>query len=174
MFTLFPSVLAVTPVFQLTECGVIKRFSQWVSTSTLPKPGQPFEWKPGHLIYGAWSLWSHTSRTERQQPGRLSSSHFQGRIPTHGKDPVVYVRVRWIMETPNWHQRALSLQNVEAGHQPKERKGSPHNTTIETFSFAQAVFPSVLRSWTTLLLSFLCPVKTQWFFPIIIIITEDF
>ena len=45
------------------------------------------------------------------------------RSHAHVKDPLVHVRVRWIMETPKITQHALkvsSFQNVETGHYTKE------------------------------------------------------
>ena len=41
------------------------------------------------------------------------------RLHTHVKEPVGYVRVRWIMETSkqsSMHQMCRGLQNVEVGH----------------------------------------------------------
>ena len=46
----------------------------------------------------------------------------------HVTDPVVHVRVRWIMETPkehSVHQKCQSFQNVEVGHCTEEEEELP-------------------------------------------------
>ena len=47
------------------------------------------------------------------------------RLHTHVKEPVGYVRVRWIMETSkqsSMHQMCRGLQNVEVGHYSEEEE----------------------------------------------------
>ena len=54
-----------------------------------------------------------------------------GRSRTHVKDPVVHVRVRWVMEHLNnlaCTKGVKSLQNVEAGHCTEEEEEEEEET----------------------------------------------